>query len=72
MEKNLDQAAKNRADIADIQRKYIAGEITREQAKQLAQPVLDRINSRASEIAQKHGKASYPKLDFINAMRNSY
>lgn len=68
----LEQAGKNRAAIANIKRRYGSGEITREEAKRLAQPVLDKINTRSAEIAQKYDKKSYPKLDFINAMRNSY
>lgn len=71
MSDQLDQAARNRADIAEIQRRYLTGEITREEAKELAKPVLDRINTAAAQIAQKHGKKPF-KLDFINAMRNSY
>jgi hypothetical protein len=52
----LDQAVKNRQAIADIKRKYLSGEISRDEAKQLAQPILDRINARAIQIAAKHGR----------------
>lgn len=67
----LSQAAQNRADIAGIKRKYDSGEISREQAKILAEPILCRINHKTAEIARKHGKKPY-KLDFINVMRDSY
>ena len=66
---SLDAAAKNREDIADIRRRYLSGQITREQAKLEAAPVLERINTKMQEIAKKHGKRNYPKLDFIGIMR---
>ena len=77
MESPIDQAAKNRMDIADIKRRYITGEVTREEAKVLAQPILDRINrataTKTKELNKKYGLHRKPVfLDFINAMRNSY
>lgn len=72
MADNLDQATKNRQEIADIKHKYLSGEITRDEAKRLAQPILDRINARAIEVAKKHGKRNYPKFNFAEAMRNNY
>ena len=69
---DLTTAADNRAKIAAIKHLYDAGEISREQAKVLAQPILDKINARSAEIGSKHGKKNYPRLGFINAMRNSY
>ena len=71
MADNLERAAKNRVEIANIQLKYLSGEISREEAKRQAQPILNRINARAAEIAKKHGKRPY-KLTFSEAMRNSY
>ena len=64
-------------DIADIKRRYATGEITREEAKLLAQPILDRINkmttSKTKELNKRYGLNRKPVfLDFINAMRNSY
>jgi hypothetical protein len=70
--KDLSTAIDNRMAIADIKRQYDMGKIDRNEAKRLAQPVLDSINARSLEIAQKHGKKKYPQLDFINSMRNSY
>ena len=77
MERTSDQAAKNRMDIADIKRRYITGEVTREEAKVLAQPILDRINrataTKTKELNKKYGLHRKPVfLDFVNAMRNSY
>lgn len=77
MANHLDQAIRNRDDIAEIQRRYKTGEITREQAKILAQPVLDRINQqtiiKTKELNKKYSMNRKPALlDFINAMRNTY
>lgn len=74
---DLEQAAQNRADIAEVQRRYIKGEITRDEAKELAQPILDRINEatklKTKELNKKYGMHQRPVvLDFINAMRNDY
>jgi hypothetical protein len=66
-----DEAISNRMVIAEIKRRYYSNEITREEAKQLAKPILDRINYQAKEIAMRHGRKPY-KIDFTNAMRNSY
>jgi len=77
MERAIDQAAKNRVDIADIKRRYITGEISREYAKALAQPILDRINKataiKTKELNKKYRLHRKPVfLDFVNAMRNNY
>lgn len=74
---NLDQAVKNRADIARIKKLYETGAINREQAKQLAQPILDRINTatviKTKELNKKYNMNRKPAvLDFVNAMRNQY
>ena len=73
----IEQAVKNRVDIADIKRRYITGEITREEAKILAQPILDRINEatviKTKELNKKYGLHRRPVfLDFVNAIRNNY
>lgn len=77
MESHIDQAAKNRADIANIKRLYISGTVTRQEAKKLAQPILVRINmataQKTIELNKKYGLHRKPVfLDFINAMRNGY
>ena len=77
MEPPIDQAVKNRADIADIKHRYVTGEITREEAKALTRPILDRINKttvlKTKELNKKYGLHRKPVfLDFVNAMRNSY
>lgn len=77
MESSIDQAANNREGIAHIKRLYVIGEITREEAKVLSQPLLDRINKataiKTKELNKKYGLNQKPVfLDFVNAMRNSY
>lgn len=77
MGSSIDQAAKNRTDIADIKHRYITGRISREQAKTLAQPILDRINKETARktkvLNKKYGLKRKPVfLDFVNAMRNDY
>ncbi len=71
MPRSLEQAVKNRAELAEIKKKYDSGEIDREEAKRLAQPILDRINARCEDIAAKHGQKAY-KIDFVSVIRNSY
>lgn len=76
-QKPLNQAVQNRQELAEIKRKYDSGEITREQAKELAKPVLDRINKqiklKTEELNKKYNMNRRPAyLDFVNAMRNSY
>jgi hypothetical protein len=77
MDSPIDQAAKNRTDIADIKRRYTTGKITREEAKTLAKPILDRINkataAKTKELNKKYELNRKPVfLDFVNAMRNCY
>lgn len=71
MPSNLEQATKNRAEIAEIKHKLDSGEINYYEAKRLAQPILDRINARCEDIAAKHGQKAY-KIDFVSVIRNSY
>lgn len=77
MDTQSTRAIKNRLDIAQIKRRYTTGEITREEAKVLAKPILDRINKatalKTKELNKKYGLHRKPVfLDFVNAMRNSY
>ena len=66
--KDLTVATDNRQAIAIIKRLYGAGVVSRGEAKLLAQPTLDRINSTGAEVAKKHGKRPI-KLDFTSVMR---
>ncbi len=67
-----ESAVLNRTEIANIKRLYDTGKISRELAKELAEPILKTINTKSAEIAKNHGKKSYPKLGFSEVMRNSY
>ena len=66
--KDLTVATNNRQAIAIIKRLYGTGIISREEAKLLIQPVLDRINQTGAEVARKHGKRP-TKLDFTSVTR---
>lgn len=63
-----EQAITNQTAIADIRRRMISGQITYEQAKTEAAPVLDAINAKATEIAKKYNKRA-GKLSFAAMMR---
>ena len=66
---SLDNAVANREAIAHIKSLYLRGKIDRQVAEALAEPVINRINKRQQEIANKYGKKSYPKTTFIGVMR---
>ena len=65
-------AIKNRVTLAEIKRMYYSNEITREHAKELASPVLKRINKKAAEVSKKHNEKTYPIIDFVTAMRGNW
>lgn len=67
-----DEAIRNRGELARIKRNYASGFISRDEAKRLSTPVIQRINSRAAKIAKKNGKKPRPIIDFVSAMRNDY
>lgn len=62
------EAQDNQEKIADIKRRMVAKEISYEEAKAEAQPVIDRINAKAAEIAKKYNKRA-KKLSFSEIMR---
>ncbi len=65
---DIEEAVRNRTEIADIKRRYSLGIISREQAKLEAEPIIKRINNTGQQIAKKH-KVKYYPVDFINLMR---
>lgn len=67
-----DEAIRNRQELADIKYLYMAGRISRSEAKRRASPIIKRVNDKAKEIAHKNNKSHYPVITFISAMRNSY
>lgn len=73
----MEKAVKNRQLLAQIQQKLIKGELSYEEAKKQAQPVIKEINEisaiKTKELNAKYNTNRKPfKLDFINAMRNDY
>jgi len=66
---DLSDASKNREAIATIKRLYLRNVISRSEAVLLAEPVIERINTKRAEIAAKHGVKNYPRESFINLMR---
>ena len=53
-----DQAMKNQEEVAEINRRFMADEITGQEAVALLQPIADRVNAKAKEIAQELGLTS--------------
>lgn len=64
----MDEAIDNRTKIEEIKKAYNLGLITREEAKEKAQPIIDRINAKGKEIAKKYNKRFSP-ISFIELMR---
>lgn len=52
-----DQALENRRIINHAKNALDLGWMTYDEAKEYAQPVIDRINEKAKELAKKHGRA---------------
>ena len=74
---NLEQATRNRQEIADIKRRYVTGKIDRNEAQRLAKPVLGVINEATArktvELNRKYSLRRKPALlSFASAMRNEY
>ncbi len=63
-----DKAVENRDAIAQIKTKMVLGQLTREEAKREAKPIIDEMNERIIEIGKEYGVK--PKLlSFISLMR---
>lgn len=63
-----DFASDNLTQIKEIRRLFLSNEITREEARERAQPIIDAIDARGREIAKKH-KRRYNPLNFTQLMR---
>lgn len=50
------RAIDNRTQLYDIRKRMHSGQLTYDQAKVEAAPVIARINEQAKAIAKKHGK----------------
>lgn len=62
------QAIDNREKIAQIQNLLRSGDISYDEAKALAQPVIKTINAKSAEVAKKYNKTP-SKLSFSVIMR---
>jgi hypothetical protein len=52
----------------DLRGKLLTGQITYDEAIELAKPVLDEMNAKGEMIAKKHGK-KYRKITHITVLR---
>ncbi len=64
----MEQAIKNREELTEIKMALAIGDISYDEARKLASPILDRINSKGKEIAKKYNK-KYHAISFIEVMR---
>lgn len=64
----MDTAIQNRKAINHIKNALSLGWITYDEAKEMAQPIIDDINKRAIEIAKKH-KVKPGLVNFVSLMR---
>lgn len=62
-------AAENQAKITAIRRRMLNGEITYDEAKAEAQPIIDAINERAKVIAKKYNQRPGKVVSFAAIMR---
>lgn len=62
------EAYSNREKLEKIKMRLDLGQITYQQAREEAQPLIDWVNHQAEEIAKKYGKKAI-KLDFTYLMR---
>lgn len=49
-------AAENRDKLYGIRKQMLSGQITYDEAKEQAAPIIEAINTKAKEIAKRHGK----------------
>lgn len=63
-----DQAIINRESIARIRSALNMGQITFDEARKMAEPIVASINERSREIAKKYG-AKPQLVDFHSLMR---
>lgn len=57
-----EQAIRNQEEVAEINRRFMRDEITADEAVELLEPIRDRVNNKAKEIAKKYGMKSYRKV----------
>jgi hypothetical protein len=64
----MSNAVENQAKIQNIRRRMLCHDITYEQAKAEAQPVIDDINTAAKRLAKKYNLPAR-KVSFAAMMR---
>lgn len=64
----LNQATDNRLKMQAIRKRYLSGQISYDQAKIEAQPLINSINQQAKAIAKRHNMPA-PKISFAAIMR---
>jgi len=64
----MSNAVENQTRIQDIRRRMLSHDITYEQAKAEAQPVIDDINTAAKRLAKKYNLPAR-KVNFAAMMR---
>jgi nucleoid-associated protein YejK len=64
----MNQAEQNREELKKIRDFYNAGELSRNEAIAMAQPVIDRVNKKADEIAKKYGIKKAKHIGFDEAI----
>jgi len=62
------EAISNREAISEIKRKLNTGELSYDEAKAQAKPIIEAIYAKHKEIAKKHNKRAV-KLTFAGLMR---
>jgi polyhydroxyalkanoate synthesis regulator phasin len=64
----MEKAVDNQAKIQDIRKRMLSGEITYDEAKAEADPIIDEIYERAKVIAKKYNQRA-TRLSFAALMR---
>jgi len=57
-----------RDELSVIRREMLAGKLTVEEAKKVAQPIIDEMNARGAKVAKEFGR-TFHKLTFGYIMR---
>lgn len=64
----MEKAIENQNKIKDIKNRMLSGEISYEQAKIEAKPIVDIINAKSIEIAKKYNTKA-KKISFTEIIR---
>jgi hypothetical protein len=54
----------------NLRGKLLTGQVTYDQAIELAQPVLDEMNKKGETIAKKYGR-KYRKISYVSVLRGN-